>query len=116
MFSGNNSTGVVGYSKLIAHYESGKIARIYPDTIIYPPMNTRYRLTLRGCLLDKPKGLYLCDKLLNSLASVHNKKVSAGQKIKRFEVQGWSWNFRDNPSDPNYGELVNRHIFNVEEQ
>ncbi|HAG81299.1 MAG TPA: hypothetical protein DCL61_09020 [Cyanobacteria bacterium UBA12227] len=116
MFSGYNNSGSVGYTKLIAHYESGETARIFPDTIIHPPMNTRYRLTMKGCLRDEPKGLYKCDKLLETLASVHNQKVLPGERIVKFEVQHWSWDYRSNPSDPNYGERVGGHTYEITKQ
>jgi hypothetical protein len=113
MFSGYNNSGFVGYTKLVAHYESGETARIFPDTIIHPPMNTRYRLTMKGCLGDKPKSVDLCDKLLHALGQVHNQKAESKEKISKLEVQLWLWNYRDHPSDPNYGELQDSHSYQV---
>ncbi|MDY6782644.1 MAG: DCC1-like thiol-disulfide oxidoreductase family protein [Cyanobacteriota bacterium] len=113
MFSGYNNTGFVGYTKLVAHYESGETTRIFPDTIIHPPMNTRYRLTMKGCLGDKPKSIDLCDKLLHNLGDVHNQKVDPGEKISKLEVQLWLWNYRSNPSDLNYGELQDSHSYQI---
>ncbi|MCP2728969.1 hypothetical protein [Limnofasciculus baicalensis] len=116
MFSGYNNSQKIGYTKIIAHYESGFVTRLYPDTIIHAPMNTRYRLTIRGCILDNPKGVQSCNKLLNTLRRVHNKTAIPGQKITKFEVQSWLWDFNNNPSDPDYGELVKSYTMQVEEE
>lgn len=113
MFSGNNTTGIIGYNKLIAHYESGESARIMPDEIIYPPMNTRYRLTFRDCHSDQTATQTKCNKLLEALGRVHNQTSRPGSQIESLEVQAWEWNYKEQPNDEDYGELKTSHRVKV---
>ncbi|MEO1402154.1 MAG: YCF48-related protein [Cyanobacteria bacterium J06635_1] len=113
MFSGENNTGIIGYNKLIAHYESGESAQIFPDEIIYAPMNTRYRGTFRDCHSDQSAKQNKCNKLLEALGTVHNQKVAAGSRIESFEVEAWEWNYKAQPNDEDYGELKTKHSLKV---
>lgn len=112
MFSGKHTSGVVTYQKLLAHYESGLTERAYPENIIPALFDTRYRKVIEKCFLGKPKAV-LCDKFFKTIGSVYNKKARSGNKIAKFEIQNWQWNFRKHPSDPDYGNLVKRHITEV---
>lgn len=116
MFSGKNTSGQVGYSKVLAHYESGVVSRAYPEKIIPAMVNTRYRLLLKGCFLEEPKSIELCNKFFKTTGAVYNEKAPLGQKIDKFELQSWLWDFRNNPSDPQYGDLQKRYIVKVDEE
>ncbi|NEP17242.1 MAG: hypothetical protein F6J97_10080 [Leptolyngbya sp. SIO4C1] len=113
MFSGYNNSGVIGYNKLIAHYESGESAQIFPDEIIYAPMNTRYRGTFRDCHSDQTAKLTKCNKLLEALGTVHNQEAAPGERIEALEVQSWVWDYRNQPNDEDYGELDTSHTLKV---
>ncbi len=111
MFSGYDNSGIVGYNKLIAHYDSGEKIHVLPDEFIYPPMNTRYRLTFRGCHQESTELVKKCDRLLQAFGDVHNQKAQGDNQITAFEVQRWVWDFFNNPSDPNYGKLEKTHVY-----
>ncbi|MEA5465826.1 YCF48-related protein [Leptothoe sp. PORK10 BA2] len=113
MFSGNNTSGVIGYNKLVANYDSGESAQIFPDKIIYSPMNTRYRLTFRDCQSDQPDKLNKCNKLLEALGTVHNQKAKTGPQIESLEVQTWEWDYKQQPNDEDYGELKISHSLKI---
>ena len=115
MFSGSNNSGVIKYNKLIAHYVSGEKHHVFPDQFIYPPMNTRYRLTFRECHQESAVNVNKCNQLLQAFGDVHNQIAQAEDKITAFEVQAWVWNYRTNPSDPNYGELDQTHAYQLKQ-
>ena len=114
MFSGNQTSGVVTYNKVIAHYDSGVSARAYPEKIIPALYDTRYRRAIRGCFSDNSKKLQICNTLLKNIGSIHNKKVQSGEKIEKIEIQLWDWNFRENPSDPAHGDLVKTYVVQID--
>ncbi|MBX2863651.1 MAG: hypothetical protein KTR27_08850 [Leptolyngbyaceae cyanobacterium MAG.088] len=111
MFSGSDTSGVVGYNKLVAHYESGETVHEPAHKFIYPPMNTRYRLTFRDCHQDAIAKVKKCDSLLQAFGDVHNKNAQAGDTITAFEVQRWVWDYLNDPSDTNYGKLESTHLY-----
>ena len=113
MFSGRNDTGIIGYNRLIAHYDSGEVAQVTPNTFIYPPMNTRYRGTFRDCHAEDPLAVTRCNKLLQAFGDVYNPDAPEGEKITKFEVQAWVWNYRENPTDEDHGELQTSHEYPV---
>lgn len=114
MFARRNNSGMVRYFKVLAHNQSGVTVRAYPEKIIPALYDTRYRRVLKACFSKEPKTVNICNKLLNTIGSVHNKKASVSEKIEQFEIQLWDWNFRANPTDPKYGDLVNRHIHKIQ--
>ncbi|HEY9648560.1 MAG TPA: YCF48-related protein [Chroococcidiopsis sp.] len=111
MFSRYDNSGVISYDKLIAHYASGETRQVFPDQFIYPPMNTRYRLTLRECHQNDAERVARCDQLLEALGDVHNKTAPPADRITAFELQQWVWDFQHDPSNPNYGKLEKTHLY-----
>jgi len=110
MFSSVDTSGVVPYTKVLAHRESGAIspARFTDD------INARYGRVLRQCIGQMQlKDVDICKKFLQTTASAHNKKARPGEKITKYEIQIWKWDFRSNPSDPNYGNLTKRLFFEI---
>ena len=112
MFSGSNTTGVIGYNKLVAIYDSGEKAQVYPDELIYAPMNTRYRLTFRECHADDPAARSRCNKLLEALGTAHNRSQPE-RAIQALEMQLWEWNYRAQPNDEDYGRLIKTYDFSL---
>lgn len=111
MFSGYDTSGVVGYNKLIVHYESGDKVHEPAHKFIYAPMNTRYRLTFRDCHREAAAKVKKCDSLLQAFGDAHNQKAQAGERVTAFEVQMWVWDFFNNPSDSNYGKMEKTHLY-----
>ncbi|WP_163659215.1 VPS10 domain-containing protein [Adonisia turfae] len=111
MFSGYDDSGMVGYNKLIAHYDSGEKVHEPTHKFIYAPMNTRYRLTFRDCHQEVTAKVKKCDSLLQAFGDVHNQKAQGENRITAFEVQRWVWDYFNNPSDPNYGKLEKTHFY-----
>ena len=111
MFSGYDNSGIVGYNKLIAHYESGDKVHEPTHKFIYAPMNTRYRLTFRDCHQESAERIQKCNSLLQAFGDVHNQKAQGENKITAFEVQRWVWDYFNDPSDPNYGKLEKSHLY-----
>jgi predicted DCC family thiol-disulfide oxidoreductase YuxK len=113
MFSKGNTSGIVRYHKVLAHYDSGVIARSYLEKIIPALYDTRYRRTLRRCLSENPKDIQVCEELLTTAGIIYNNKHNTNDKIKQLEVQLWEWDFRKNPSDSQKGSMVQRRFIQV---
>ena len=43
-----------------------------------------------------------------ALGSAYNSNARPGEKIEQIEIQEWRSDFRSNPLDPEYGNLVGR--------
>jgi len=109
MFAGVDTSGVIYYEKVLAHRESGVITRArFEDDIGVMAHNGRYLRVLRRCMQQST-----CKKFLHAAASAHNKKARPGEKVTKYEIQVWKWDFRSNPSDPNHGNVINRSFFEI---
>ena len=111
MFSGSNTSGIVTYHKLIAHYESGNSGKLEPVKIIPTLFDTRPRSITKMCFLQDKAKFNKCSSFMNSLITIHNNQVTQEGKIEKLEVQRWTWDFHFHPGDGQYGNLVDRHIF-----
>jgi hypothetical protein len=112
MFTGKK-TSTVTYFKTLGHRESGAISQIYlEDAIGAWSINSRYEGLFYLCF-GQPSGLDTCKKSLTVLGSAYNKKVPPGQKLTAYEIQKWEWDFGANPSDPRYGNMVDRFVFDI---
>jgi predicted DCC family thiol-disulfide oxidoreductase YuxK len=112
MFTGSKSP-MVTYFKTLGHRESGRLSQIYlEDAIGAWSINSRYEPLFDLCF-GPPSGLDICRKSLAVLGSAYNKKVPPGEKLTAYEIQKWEWNFRANPSDPQYGNMVDRFVFDI---
>jgi hypothetical protein len=114
MFSNKNTSGEVIYNGFVVYYESGMIEPAHPEKII-PALFTggRYGRIISKCLSDELKEVVMCEKFLNTLGSIHNQKIQSGEKITAFEVQLWKWDFLNDASNFNYGNLKKRHIYEI---
>jgi predicted DCC family thiol-disulfide oxidoreductase YuxK len=112
MFTGSKSP-MVTYFKTLGHRESGGVSQIYlEDAIGAWSINSRYEPLFDLCF-GPPSRLDICRKSLAALGSAYNKKAPPGEKLRAYELQKWEWDFRANPSDPQYGNMVGRFVFNL---
>jgi hypothetical protein len=48
-----------------------------------------------------------------SAAAAYNKKAKPGERVTQYEIEVWNWDFRGHPFDPNYGNLMDRFVFEL---
>jgi len=115
LYSGSNTSGKGEYKKVLARYESGETAPArLEDGIGALALDSRYRPALDMCFEQKkPKDVEICKKFLTAEATAYNGKARPGRKITAYELQVWTWDFRSNPGDTNYGELTERFTFEI---
>jgi predicted DCC family thiol-disulfide oxidoreductase YuxK len=117
LYSRLDTTGKITYLKILARYDSGETlpARL-EDGIAALAFDARYGPALGKCVEHKePKDLQICERFLTANASAYNKTARSGKRMTQYEIQEWSWDFRSDPSHPNYGNLTRRLIFDVGE-
>jgi hypothetical protein len=113
LFADKDTSGVVLYNTMYAHYESGRTARIYPEEIIAAQRSAPLWHTDR-CFSKDPSEVHICDAYLSALGSIHNQSAPANEKFTYLELQRWQRNFLLNPLDPNYENLIERHTFKLD--
>lgn len=112
LFAYKDVSGVVVYERIYAQYASGEKARIYPEDIIPAQAIASYKQVTQQCFSKDAKKLYICDQYLGALADAYNANPSHSEnEIETFEVQRKQWDFKANPEDKNFGEIVGRHAF-----
>jgi len=112
----NPRDSIVTYYKVIGHRESGLIGKAYfEDAIGAWSINSRYEALFDLCF-GKPAEIDTCRKSLAVLGAAYNKKVPPGERLAAYEIQRWTWDFRSHPSDPQYGHLDARFIYNINER
>ena len=110
----NNTSGVIKYTKVLAHYESGEIspAPIFRHGIgsLYRHFQAKCSPLCRGVVRKcfTPFKSRICRKYMIALGSAYNSNARPGEKIEQIEIQEWRSDFRSNPLDPEYGNLVGR--------
>jgi hypothetical protein len=110
----NVRTSVVTYFKILGHREAGEISPIYfEDALGAVSINSRYEPLFYLCFSDKPRDLETCKKTLGVFGIAYNKTAPPGEKVTRYEIQRWTWDFVSNPQDSNYGTLDARMIFDI---
>jgi predicted DCC family thiol-disulfide oxidoreductase YuxK len=110
----NVRTSVVTYFKILGHREAGEISPIYfEDALGAVSINSRYEPLFDLCFSDKPRDLETCKKTLGVFGIAYNKTAPPGEKVTRYEIQRWTWDFVSNPQDSNYGTLDARMIFDI---
>jgi hypothetical protein len=72
----------------------------------------RYSRVIQKCF-GQPADVDVCKKFLTANASAYNKRALPGGKLTHYEIQKWTWDFRNNPSDPKYGNLTDRLILEI---
>ena len=111
-FSTLDTSGIFTYNKVFIHHESGKISRTHLEDIVGAMTNNRYQALVDHCF--KPDSVHICNNFFAKAGSVYNRRLSPQDKAVRFESQLWEWDFKSNPDDPNYGEIIQQHVYHVD--
>jgi predicted DCC family thiol-disulfide oxidoreductase YuxK len=113
VYSYSDTSGRVVYMKVFARDESGMSfpARL-EDAIGALSYDGRYSRVIQKCF-GQPTDVDVCQKFLTASASAYDKKAPPGGKLTQYEIQKWTWDFRNNPSDPNYGNLTDSFIHEI---
>ena len=115
LYSNSNTSGKIEYFKVLARYETGITSRArLEDGIGALALDGRYSPFLDKCF-GQPSDTYVCERFLGAEASAYNRKARRGEKITQYEIQVWLWDFLANPTDPNYGNLTKRFIFEIKQ-
>ena len=112
MFSTLDTSGVFTYKKIFIHHESGKISRTYIEEIVNAMSNSRYREVTKFCF--EPERVKVCDNFLAMVGSVYNNKINPNDKAVSFESQLWEWDFQSHPNNAQHGQMIKKHISQVE--
>jgi predicted DCC family thiol-disulfide oxidoreductase YuxK len=113
LFTGNNESGKITYTKLVARRASGVVSPVRLEGgIAVLGRNARYARVLGQCY-ERPIDVDVCTKFLSATAAVYNKTAAAADRITQYEIQEWAWDFRAKPADPTFGELTERWIYDV---
>ena len=75
--------------------------------------DARYSRHIQKCFSEQPGDVEICKTFLSAAASAYNKKAQPSERVTQYEIQEWIWDFLSHPSDPNYGELTDRFIFEI---
>jgi predicted DCC family thiol-disulfide oxidoreductase YuxK len=118
MFSrSNNTSGVIDYTKVLAYYESGETspAPIFRHAIgsLYQRFRANCSPIYQGVDRNSPFKSLNCRKFMIALGSAYNSNARPGEKIEQIEIQEWRSDFRSNPLDPKYDNLVGRVTVDV---
>jgi len=114
LYSASNTSGTVEYRKVLAQYDSGVSSRArLEDTIGAIALDNRYSPFLDKCFEERPSDVEICKKFLRAAAFAYNKKAQPGQRVTQYEIQVWNWDFLSHPFDPNYGNLTDRFVFEI---
>jgi predicted DCC family thiol-disulfide oxidoreductase YuxK len=115
LFATSDTSGKATYKKVFAQYESGLSSRARLDeTIGALALDQRYSPFIQKCFGERPGDVEICKKFLGAAAAAYNKKVQPGERLTRYEIQVWTWDFLAYPFDPNYGNLTDRFIFEID--
>ena len=115
MYAGVNTSGVITYLKNMAHDESGAVyPASFEEYMGVLSHNARFERVLGHCMTQKqPKDVDICKKFMHAAASAHDKTAHHGEKVTKYEIQIWTWDFRSYPFDPNHGKVTERFIVDV---
>lgn len=114
LYSDSVTGGQFEYRKVLAQHESGETSRArLEDTIGAIALDNRYSPFLHKCFRDRPEDVAICQKFLGAAAAAYNQKASPGERIRQYEIQVWTWDFRAYPVDPHHGHLTGRFVFDI---
>ena len=114
LYSNAHTSGKVEYRKVFAQHESGVSSRArLENTIGALALDNRYSPFIEKCFRERPDDVQICKKFLIAAASAYNKKAQPGERVTQYEIQVWTWDFRSHPFDPNYGELTDRFVCDI---
>src|SRR5689334_12018814 len=98
LYASLNTSGKVQYQKIFAQRESGVTFRArLEDTIGALALDNRYSPYLDKCFKEQPGEVELCKTFFRTAAAAYNKKTPPGEKVTRYEVQLWNWDFLSHP-------------------
>lgn len=97
---------VIPYYRVWAHTESGAVIsgeQLMAETI--PAMaDGRSRRVIARCFSKQKRPI--CTDVLRSSAAIYNRTAPPGQRIARFDVQWWEWDFATQPASHQPGSLI----------
>jgi len=123
LFATHHLSSRITYYRVVARFASGERAPMrLEDGIGAMRFDARYDPFLAMCF-GKPhprhaspeaEDAHVCRKFLAASAAAYNRTARPGAQVTQLEIQAWDWDFGSNPSDPEYGRLVDRFVFDVE--
>jgi hypothetical protein len=111
MFSSYNTSGVILYDKVLAHYASGAIARAPIEQCLGAMADSRYRRVLAMTWDERHQ--QVSQEFFQTCGARWNHHAAAGERILQFEVQRWQWDFQAQPQHATHGELLSRRLYAV---
>jgi hypothetical protein len=111
MFSSYNTSGVILYDKVLAHYASGAIARAPIEQCLGAMADSRYRRVLAMTWDERQQ--QVSQEFFQMCGARWNQRAAAGERIIQFEVQRWQWDFQAQPQHATYGEVLSRRLYAV---
>ena len=109
MASVRQTSGVLPYNRVFAHYDSGDVVRA-PIEECFPAMvDGRYQrvLDLSWDEANQP----LCAEFFRTCGRRLNIGVMEGGRVTRFEVQRWEWGFEDLQQRETNGRMIAQRLF-----
>jgi predicted DCC family thiol-disulfide oxidoreductase YuxK len=114
LYSTASTSGKVEYKKVLARHKSGVSARArLEETIGALAWDARYSRFLARCFQERPADVAICKTFLRAAAAAYNKQVPPGERVTHYEIQVWHWDFRASPFDPNYGQWIDRFVYDI---
>jgi predicted DCC family thiol-disulfide oxidoreductase YuxK len=110
MFSSYNASGSIDYYRVNVHYADGTVARTYLDEAIGALHNTRFRPQLTESF--DPERRERVTRYFSAVGNAYNSRRPPSLAV-RYEVQKWSWDFRSDRLNREYGNMLDRVFFDV---
>jgi hypothetical protein len=112
MFSAYDTSGLVTYDKVLAHYAAGTVGRAPIEQCFGAMADSRYRRLLTLVWEDKQQPV--CQAFFATCGKRWNQQASSNDAIVQFEVQRWQWDFLADPYDVTHGRLLARRMYAVQ--
>jgi hypothetical protein len=123
LFATHYPPGRITYYRVVARFASGERSLMrLEDGIGAMRFDARYDPFLAMCF-GKPhprhsspeaEDAHVCRQFLAASGAAYNRKARPGAKVTQLEIQTWDWDFGSNPSDPEYGRMVDRFVLDLE--
>lgn len=104
MYSEARTSGEVEYFKVLATDAAGRRGPAQLADAVGALADARYRKVLYGSF--EPGGRPVAEDLLRAVADRHGRARPPEERIVRFDVELWRWDYRRHPDDPDHGERV----------
>lgn len=102
MFKERSTSGEVEYFKPVVHYDSGDSEEARFDQWIGSMADARYRRIV-GMVFSDNRDLSF--RFFDACIERANAQGDSGRRVVGFEIQKWSWDFRNQPNHPTFGDL-----------